>query len=142
VKELFKRACDKVDPQGGDYDAVGHSPKYGFGRLNARTVIELAQPEPQNQITISHTFDAPLPDLQSVSFKLSVAENEPIEALTVSVDLKHALAPGYHRRKSGGAAQPRGRINKKSEEDLRRSHHATTRRVCRKELQGHLDFAD
>jgi subtilisin-like proprotein convertase family protein len=51
----------------------------------------LAQPEPQNQITISHTFDAPLPDLQTVSFKLSVAENEPIEALTVSVDLRHTF---------------------------------------------------
>ena len=91
VKELFKRACDKIDPQGGGYDTAGHSPKYGFGRLNARTVIELAQPEPQNQITISHTFDAPLPDLQTVSFTLSVAENEPIEALTVSVDLKHTF---------------------------------------------------
>ena len=91
VKELFKRACDRIDPQGGGYDAAGHSPKYGFGRLNARTVIELAQPAPQNQITISHTFDAPLPDLQTVSFTLAVAENEPVESLTVSLDLKHTF---------------------------------------------------
>jgi subtilisin family serine protease len=91
VKELLRRACDKIDPQGGDYDTAGHSPKYGFGRLNAGTAVALAQPEPQNQITISHTFDAPLPDLQTVSFKLSVAESEPIEALTVSVDLKHTF---------------------------------------------------
>jgi subtilisin-like proprotein convertase family protein len=89
VKDLLKRACDRIDPQGGNYDAAGRSPKYGYGRLNARTAVELAQPQPQSGITISRTFDAPIPDLQTVSFTLEVADNTPIEALTVAIDLKH-----------------------------------------------------
>jgi subtilisin family serine protease len=35
VKDVLKRACERIDPQGGQYDANGHSAKYGFGRLNA-----------------------------------------------------------------------------------------------------------
>lgn len=89
VKDLLKRAGDKIDPQGGNYDASGHSPKYGYGRLNAHTAVDLAKPQPQNGITISRTFDAPLPDLQTVSFTLTVADNTPVEALTVAVDLQH-----------------------------------------------------
>jgi len=56
VKDVLKRACDRIDPAGGQYDAAGHSPKYGFGRLNALTAIELAKPRPQSAITIKHTF--------------------------------------------------------------------------------------
>src|SRR4029077_4663055 len=48
VKDLLKRACDRIDPQGGQYDAAGHSAKYGYGRLNARTAVDLAQPQPRN----------------------------------------------------------------------------------------------
>jgi subtilisin family serine protease len=89
VKDLLKRACDKIDPQGGDYDASGHSLKYGHGRLNARTAVELAKPQPQSAITLSRRFDAPIPDLQTVSFPLDVADDTPVEALTVGVDLQH-----------------------------------------------------
>lgn len=91
VRELLKQACDKIDPQGGQYDAGGHSPKYGYGRLNARTAVELAKPQPQNAITVTRTFDAPIPDLQTVSFTLDVVEGTPVEALTVEVDLKHTF---------------------------------------------------
>ncbi|MGF1639505.1 MAG: S8 family serine peptidase [Rhodospirillales bacterium] len=89
VKELFKHACDRIDPQGGAYDASGHSPRYGYGRLNARTAVELAQPQPRSAVTISRTFDSPIPDLQTVAFQLAVAESTPVEALSVAVDLKH-----------------------------------------------------
>jgi subtilisin family serine protease len=91
VKDLLKRACDKVDPQGGNYDAAGHSPKYGFGRLNARTAVELAKPQLENAITIKRTFNAPIPDLQTVSFTLDVPDNTPVEKLIVAVDLKHTF---------------------------------------------------
>jgi subtilisin-like proprotein convertase family protein len=89
VKDLLKRACDKIDPQGGEYDADGHSPKYGYGRLNARSAVELAKPQPQSGISISRVFDAPIPDLQTVSFVLSVADDTPVESVSVGVDLKH-----------------------------------------------------
>ncbi|MDR4507190.1 MAG: S8 family serine peptidase [Candidatus Brocadiaceae bacterium] len=89
VKDIFRRACNMIDPQGGGYDTSGHSLKYGYGRLNARTAVELAIPQPQSGVTISRTFEAPIPDLQTVSFTLNVADNTPVETLTVAVDLKH-----------------------------------------------------
>jgi subtilisin family serine protease len=90
VKDLLKRACDKIDPQGGNYDsATGKSPKYGFGRLNALTAVTLARPQPRSAVTVSRTFDAAIPDLQTVLFTLTVPDSTPVEALSVAVDLKH-----------------------------------------------------
>ncbi len=43
VKDILKRACDRIDPEGGQYDAQGHSPFYGWGRLNALRAVELAR---------------------------------------------------------------------------------------------------
>lgn len=91
VKDLFKAACDKVDPSGGQYDAAGHSPKYGYGRLNARTVVELAKPQPQNSITVSRRYDAPIPDLQTVTVTLDVPEAAAVESVGVALDLEHTF---------------------------------------------------
>ncbi len=89
VKDILQKACDKVDPQGGNYNPSGHSPKYGYGRLNARIAAELAKPQPQSETTISRRFDAPIPDLQKVSFTLNVPDDAPVEKLTAGVSLKH-----------------------------------------------------
>ena len=35
VREILRQACDRIDPQGGQYDAMGRSHFYGHGRLNA-----------------------------------------------------------------------------------------------------------
>lgn len=89
VKDLLKRACDRIDPQGGNYDADGHSTAYGYGRLNALTAVRLAQPQPRNALTVSRTFDTPIPDLQTVTFTLEVPDATPVEALTTGIDLRH-----------------------------------------------------
>ncbi len=89
VKDLFRQACDRIDPQGGAYDGNGHSPKYGYGRLNARAAVELAKPQPRNEVTVSRRFDGPIPDLQTVAFDLQVPEDGPVGAVTVGVELKH-----------------------------------------------------
>ncbi len=89
VRDIFRRACDRIDPRGGNYDAAGHSLQYGFGRLNALTAVALAKPQPQSGITISRMVNATIPDLRTVSFTLVVPDNTPVRALTVSVDLKH-----------------------------------------------------
>lgn len=91
VKDVLKRACDRIDPQGGAYDANGRSAQYGFGRLNARTAVELAKPQPQNAVSVRRVFDAPIPDMQTVRFTLDVAETALIEALSASIDLKHTF---------------------------------------------------
>ena len=35
VRDIMRRSCDRIDPEGGKYDETGHSPLYGYGRLNA-----------------------------------------------------------------------------------------------------------
>ncbi len=42
VKDIMRLCCDRIDTAGGAYDAGGHSPYYGYGRLNAKTAVELA----------------------------------------------------------------------------------------------------
>jgi subtilisin-like proprotein convertase family protein len=121
VKDILRRAGERIDPQGGQYDATGHSPKYGFGRLNARAAVDLAKPQPQSAIVTSRIFDAPIPDLQTVQFALTVAENAPVEALVVDLSLKHTyigdlvitlqsppatgVAPVVLHRRAGGSAK-------------------------------------
>lgn len=42
VYNILRATADKIDPQGGQYDASGHSPFYGWGRVNARRALEKA----------------------------------------------------------------------------------------------------
>jgi subtilisin-like proprotein convertase family protein len=91
VKALIKGACDKIDPQGGAYDSVGHSHFYGHGRLNAATAVALAQPAAQSGITVSRQFDAAIPDLQTVRFEIDVSDNSPVNAVSVELNLRHTF---------------------------------------------------
>lgn len=43
VKDIMRLCCDRIDTAGGAYDVYGHSPYYGYGRLNAKTAVELAR---------------------------------------------------------------------------------------------------
>ena len=40
-------------------------------------------------MTVSRRFDAPIPDMQTVSFALEVADDMPVESLSISVDIRH-----------------------------------------------------
>lgn len=42
VRDIMRDCCDRIDITGGFYDAGGHSPYYGYGRLNAAKAVELA----------------------------------------------------------------------------------------------------
>ena len=42
VRDILRRSCDRIDPEGGGYDERGHSPLYGFGRLNAEMAVRSA----------------------------------------------------------------------------------------------------
>ena len=42
VREILKSSCDRIDSEMGNYDAKGHSPFYGHGRLNAKKAVENA----------------------------------------------------------------------------------------------------
>ncbi len=89
VKDLFRRACDRIDPQGGGYDASGHSDKYGFGRLNAFAAVQLARPAPRDRISVRQTFDTLIPDLRTISMPVEVARNDLIETVSLELKLEH-----------------------------------------------------
>lgn len=43
VRDVLRRACDRIDTAGGEYDDEGHSHLYGYGRINAARAVELAR---------------------------------------------------------------------------------------------------
>ncbi|RMH37791.1 MAG: peptidase S8 [Nitrospirae bacterium] len=90
VKDILKRACDRIDPQGGSYDDTGHSPFYGYGRLNAQKAVLLAQPEQPGYLAI-HTAvqDVPIKDLHTSQVRVAVGDVEPIQSIKVEVDIEH-----------------------------------------------------
>lgn len=42
VKTIMRNSCDRIDETMGAYDANGHSPFYGYGRLNAHKAVQNA----------------------------------------------------------------------------------------------------
>ncbi|MDQ3747657.1 MAG: S8 family serine peptidase [Acidobacteriota bacterium] len=91
VREVMRQSGDRIDPQGGAYDAGGRSKLYGFGRLNAEKAVTLALPLPRNSISVSRDFNLSLPDLQTVTATIAVSESQPVDDLTVEVDIKHTF---------------------------------------------------
>ena len=87
MKEILRQACDRIDPQGGNYDANGHSKRYGFGRLNAETAVRLALPtDGTATVRIEKSFTEPIVDFQTATVELDVTETT---ALAGGVSGKH-----------------------------------------------------
>ena len=42
VKDLLRRSCDRIDDGPDEYDEEGHSPRYGYGRVNTEAAVQLA----------------------------------------------------------------------------------------------------
>ncbi len=90
VKDILKRSCDKIDTAGGNYDANGRSPFYGFGRLNAKKAVELALPTQVDPIAIRKIIqDVAIKDLTTSKLDLAVADTKPIQSVKLSVDIEH-----------------------------------------------------
>ncbi len=90
VREILKRSCDKIDQSNGDYDANGHSPLYGYGRVNALRAVELAKPLLRDNIEIGRVVSTPIPDLGEASVSLHVQEDAQIADVFVEVDILHS----------------------------------------------------
>jgi subtilisin family serine protease len=43
VKAVLRDSCEKIDLEGGTYDASGHSPLYGYGRPDVARAVEFAR---------------------------------------------------------------------------------------------------
>jgi len=42
VKNLLRQSCDRIDEAMGSYNPMGHSPYYGYGRVNAARAVQQA----------------------------------------------------------------------------------------------------
>lgn len=90
VRDIIKQSCDKIDTAGGNYDASGRSPFYGFGRVNAKRAVELALPVQVDPIAIRTAIqDVPIKDLTTSKLDLAVADTKPLKSIKVSVDIEH-----------------------------------------------------
>jgi subtilisin family serine protease len=39
VRDILRRSCERIDSEGGEYDQQGHSPLYGYGRVDAGRAV-------------------------------------------------------------------------------------------------------
>lgn len=90
VRDILKRACDPIDQAGGNYDAAGHSPFYGYGRLNARKAVELALPDQPSPVRIFKAVqDVPIRDMTTAALTLTVPVTNALKSIKVEVDIEH-----------------------------------------------------
>jgi len=89
VKDILRRACDRIDPQGGEYNSSGHSKFYGHGRLNAETAVKLAKQSVGRLVIVNKLLNEPIPDLGSVEGTVDATETTPVEKVAISVRLQH-----------------------------------------------------
>jgi subtilisin family serine protease len=90
VKDIIKRSCDRIDPSGGQYDGSGRSPFYGFGRVNAKTAVQLAMPPQPATVAIRTAVkDVAIKDLKTSRLELPIADTGSLKSIKVSVDIEH-----------------------------------------------------
>ncbi len=56
AKEIMKNSCDQIDAEMGNYNAQGHSPFYGFGRINSLKAVQNAKAAGSTKPTVA-TFE-------------------------------------------------------------------------------------
>lgn len=93
VKEILKHCCDPIDVDNGNYDDNGHSPLYGYGRLNAKRAVELAVPQTVAQATytaIHRTVrKVAIKDNKTSEIAVHVGDDKIIHDIRVTVDIEH-----------------------------------------------------
>jgi len=90
VRDILKRATDRIDEAEGNYDENGHSIFYGYGRVNAAKAVELAMPPQVDPVIIrSVVQDVPIKDLQTAQLSLAIADTNLLKSIKVAVDIEH-----------------------------------------------------
>lgn len=122
VRNIIMNTADKIDPAGGQYDANGHSPKYGHGRINAEAALALAggsDPDnrPPQTLFIEHRVKTPIPDKSQITNTIPFPLQKKIVEIEISIDIQHTwrgdlsihLDPPKHNKitllnRTGGSA--------------------------------------
>jgi subtilisin family serine protease len=90
VKDIVKRSCDRIDTAGGQYNGNGHSPLYGFGRVNAKKAVELAVPAQPSTVAIRTVVrDVAIQDLRTARLQLPIADAGILKSIKIKVDIEH-----------------------------------------------------
>jgi subtilisin family serine protease len=90
VRDIIKRSCDQIDTAGGQYDSNGHSPFYGFGRVNAKKAVELALPSQPTTVAVRTAIrDVPIKDFRTAQLELPIADTGALKSIKVTVDIEH-----------------------------------------------------
>jgi subtilisin family serine protease len=93
VRNIIMMTADKIDENNGEYDADGHSAKYGHGRINAQAAIDMArggdQPHPLQTLFMEHRVKTPIPDQGEISDTIPFPLQENIVEIEVNVHIQH-----------------------------------------------------
>lgn len=90
VRDILRQSCDKIDEPGGNYNAEGRSPFYGYGRLNAGKAVELAIPTQATPVRLYRAMqEVPIRRVQSATLSMMVPVTNPLRSIKVLVDMEH-----------------------------------------------------
>jgi len=90
VRDIIKQSCDKIDSAQGNYSAEGHSPLYGYGRVNAFNAVKRALPSQTKYTAIHHAMqDVAIKDNKTSSLSLAVGDTKVLKDIVVGIDLEH-----------------------------------------------------
>ncbi len=90
VKDIIKQSCDQIDQANGRYSAGGHSPIYGYGRINALTAVKRALPPQPKYSVIHHVMqDIPIKDHKTSSLALEVGDKSVLKSIVVGLNVEH-----------------------------------------------------
>jgi subtilisin family serine protease len=141
VREILRQSCDPIDLEGGQYDADGRSPFYGYGRVNALRAVELAIPPAPFPTRVYRAIqDVPIRDLATASLSMMVPVTNALKSLKVEVDIEHTyvgdlivmLKPPVetgvvlvtlHNRGGGNLSRVRNIFDEANTPSLRTLHH-------------------
>lgn len=92
VKAIIKNSCDPIDVEFGDYDANGHSPFYGYGKINAARAVENALSAKTTEETLDYKVNGVVQfnkeaDVPLEGGKLIKSVNPKCRLLSMDLDL-------------------------------------------------------
>lgn len=91
VKDILRRTSDPIDTANGQYDAQGHSPLYGYGRVNALKAVQASIPvQVLNRVVRRTQPHTPIVDFGTTTAVLSVPDQLPVKNLKAIVDIEHS----------------------------------------------------
>lgn len=96
VKDILKQTAEPIDRAGGDYDAAGHSPFYGWGRAHAERAVRVARdravPRTLRQLRFERSPGLAIPDnlAAGITDSIQVDARAQVRTLGVALVIPHS----------------------------------------------------